>query len=321
MTNSQKLLPYTVVIPIKNGASTLSYTLSSLAKQTLKPKRIIIIDDNSNDNSLDIVNKLLKKYKLTALIIKNTTSFGLAHNYNLAIKHCQTPILVTIHQDMELYSNTLAKLIKPFSSKAVVASSHLGYYPLSTWIKYNIWQKAYFDRHVGKYIQGLNGQCDAFLVNKVKQLGGFDDKHFRTAGEDGDIINKLKPLGIVAPSSAVAIHLHQLDNKFSIASYLHKHRQYGQAQGTLLIKYGLLSLSHFIYTFFREIMFLCLFTPIINVIAILTIVCFCFMYTRHTFVYEFRNPKIIFLPIVNFASLVASTIGTIEGIVYQRQTM
>jgi len=52
----QKLL---VVSPIKNEEKTISYLLDSILRQTISPRRWLIVDDNSIDKSMDIVSRYI----------------------------------------------------------------------------------------------------------------------------------------------------------------------------------------------------------------------------------------------------------------------
>lgn len=49
-----------VIIPVYNGEKYLNYSLSSVLNQTMKDIEIIIIDDNSKDNSLKIIKNYMK---------------------------------------------------------------------------------------------------------------------------------------------------------------------------------------------------------------------------------------------------------------------
>ena len=45
----------TVLVPVYNGASHLSETLTSLLAQTYKDFELLVIDDGSTDNSVEII--------------------------------------------------------------------------------------------------------------------------------------------------------------------------------------------------------------------------------------------------------------------------
>ena len=58
--NSEFIPKISVIIPIYNGGKYLNYSLKSVQKQKMKDIEIIIIDDNSNDDSLKIIQSYMK---------------------------------------------------------------------------------------------------------------------------------------------------------------------------------------------------------------------------------------------------------------------
>ena len=62
-----------VIIPIYNGGKYLKNSLESVQNQKFKDIEIIIIDDNSSDDSLKIIRSYIRKDKRIKLI-KNKTN-------------------------------------------------------------------------------------------------------------------------------------------------------------------------------------------------------------------------------------------------------
>lgn len=50
-----------VIIPVFNSSLYLDHCLSTVVNQTLKDIEIILIDDGSTDDSLNVIKKLRKK--------------------------------------------------------------------------------------------------------------------------------------------------------------------------------------------------------------------------------------------------------------------
>ena len=48
---------FSIVIPVYNRAAIVANTLDSIAKQTYRPIHLILVDNNSSDNSLEILNQ------------------------------------------------------------------------------------------------------------------------------------------------------------------------------------------------------------------------------------------------------------------------
>ena len=53
---------YTVITPFKNEEGNIENTIKSMINQSIKPTSWILIDDGSDDSSLDIVNRYKKKF-------------------------------------------------------------------------------------------------------------------------------------------------------------------------------------------------------------------------------------------------------------------
>jgi len=63
-----------IVIPAHNEQDSISLTLDSLVKQTLLPKRIVVVNDNSTDNTQSIVETFAAKYSWITLINSNSSN-------------------------------------------------------------------------------------------------------------------------------------------------------------------------------------------------------------------------------------------------------
>ena len=57
-----------IVIPTYNEEAHLAQTLQSLVEQTIIPNRIVVVNDNSTDNSQDIIDDFSKKYNFITSI-------------------------------------------------------------------------------------------------------------------------------------------------------------------------------------------------------------------------------------------------------------
>ena len=61
-----------IVIPAHNEEDSITLTLDSLIKQTLLPKRVVVVNDNSTDSTQKIVEEYIKNHNFISLV--NTTS-------------------------------------------------------------------------------------------------------------------------------------------------------------------------------------------------------------------------------------------------------
>ena len=87
-----------IYIPVFNGEKTIKACLESVFEQTLKPKQILVINDNSNDGTLEI----LKSFREKIEIISNSSNKGVSFSRNLAVNHLKTRYIASIDADVVL---------------------------------------------------------------------------------------------------------------------------------------------------------------------------------------------------------------------------
>lgn len=74
-----------VIVPVYNTSKYLSNCLDSLVNQTLSDIEIIIINDGSTDNSIDIINEYKNKYNNIVVIDKKNSGVSTARNSGIKI--------------------------------------------------------------------------------------------------------------------------------------------------------------------------------------------------------------------------------------------
>lgn len=72
-----------IIVPVYNVEKYLERCLNSLINQTLKDIEIIIVNDGTLDNSLDICNKFALKDKRIKIYSKENEGLGLTRNYGI----------------------------------------------------------------------------------------------------------------------------------------------------------------------------------------------------------------------------------------------
>jgi len=311
-------LSVSVVMPIFNGESTIIKTLQSLLSQKDYFNELIIIDDASTDNSVKLLQDFIgDKFKYNFICHKE--QLGLAKSYNEGINYSSGDLIVTLHQDVVLTDNSLKKLIAPFWDDEVVASSHTVIHPMEIWEDYNFWQKCFFSRLAGKNFSGIDGKFDCFRKEALMKVGLFDEKHFRSAGEDADIVFRLKKIGKIVDSKAKIIHLHRVSDDFSYLDIIFKQKQYSESRGVLLRKGIIKNFRNFLEMFFRELLVITLFIPFVACLSVFLILLYSFWYTKLVYLKKYKNPKIAALPFLNIYLLFVSFIYTLKGFIYGKQ--
>ena len=100
-----------VIIPLYNGEQTIKKTLDSLFSQKKFFDEVIIVDDGSSDESLEIAKNFEVK------VIEHNKNKGLAASYNSGIRKAMGEVVVFLHQDVILYTEAMEKIIEPFDNK------------------------------------------------------------------------------------------------------------------------------------------------------------------------------------------------------------
>ncbi len=101
-----------IVILNYNGVDLLKKFLPSVINNSEK-HQIYVIDNNSNDNSIDFVEKNFKEI----IIIRNEENFGFAKGYNKGLKQINEEVVCLLNNDVEVTKNWLNPVLKTFQTE------------------------------------------------------------------------------------------------------------------------------------------------------------------------------------------------------------
>jgi glycosyltransferase involved in cell wall biosynthesis len=105
----------TTVIPVYNGEKYITETLESLARQTLRPDRVIAVDDGSKDRTEEIVRNFAG---IKCEWAPNERNLGLFPNHNSALRFCAETKFFHILHSNDLVSPTFFEKLVPLIEKA-----------------------------------------------------------------------------------------------------------------------------------------------------------------------------------------------------------
>ena len=95
-----------VIIPCYNYARYLEECIASIAEQTFKNYEIIIVNDGSTDNSLEVADKIKINNKSIKITIINQTNSGQpAISRNNGIKKAKGKYILCLDADDKIKSN------------------------------------------------------------------------------------------------------------------------------------------------------------------------------------------------------------------------
>lgn len=110
--NGGKNIFISVIIANYNGQNYLRTCLTSLLKSSIRNFEVIVIDNNSTDQSIKIVNEFKDKDKRVKLL-RNELNLGVPASRNRAIAHSLGEIVIFLDNDTEVKKDSIEKLIKP----------------------------------------------------------------------------------------------------------------------------------------------------------------------------------------------------------------
>lgn len=106
-----------VVIPAKNEGARIQYALASLEMQTYPVDKVYIVDDASDDDTVEIVRKasfIVKKFDIE--LYQNKKPMGKTPGVKLAARKARTEKILVLDADTMLYDpHYIEKIVKPHS--------------------------------------------------------------------------------------------------------------------------------------------------------------------------------------------------------------
>jgi glycosyltransferase involved in cell wall biosynthesis len=100
-----KPLTLSIIIPVYNESGHIAGCLKSIQKQTVKPTEVIVVDNNSTDDTV----KIAKKFKFVKVIKESQQ--GIVHARNAGFNFAKSTILARVDSDSRLPKDWVAKII------------------------------------------------------------------------------------------------------------------------------------------------------------------------------------------------------------------
>lgn len=317
--------PVSIVMPMRNSETTVALALDSVKKQKYPIGEILVIDNNSTDYSVRVVDKYKKSSNISIKIFLRKKNKGVGSSFNEGVKRAKSRLVVLMHSDGMLPTDhELEKLTKPFrDNKEVAVTFPSVVLPERVWNTYNFWQKLLFTRAVNMEIPSLNGKFDCIRKEIFEKIGGFDTEKFQgdkgVGGEDADFHFRLKKAGPVVFSGARVYHLHYLGSSYSFFDLLKTKKLNARSYGRLLRIQGRnLKLNSLMIFGVRPVISVLPFIPYLHWFGIWIILIYMFVYSKTMFVKKsaFQDYRIFFLPFVNLLLLYYETFWMIESFLY-----
>lgn len=191
------MVKLSVIVPVYNGGKYLSICLESILGQSLTDIEIIIIDNASSDNSLEIIKKY-ESINKHIRVIKNQRNEGPGKARNVGMKHATGEYIAFIDCDDYIYRDMYLRMVnymELYRLDTIICDYEIVYGNASDDINLNK------DIEVGIYNQGeiinqlLSGEIEWYSWNKIYKKDFLVDNDIKFAenlcsGEDGIFVVK-----------------------------------------------------------------------------------------------------------------------------------
>ena len=224
---------YYIVIPAHNEEAFIALTLDSLISQTVLPKKVVVVNDNSTDKTAEIVMAIAKENPFITLVNKTSEAIHLPGSKVIQAFHKgfetldeNYDVIVKLDADLILPHNYFETVLNTFEKDAAIGMvGGFAYIEKNgSWILENLTDKD----HIRGAFKAYRKEC--FLqIGNLKPAMGWD-----TVDE---LLSKFYGWKIVTDSSLIVKHL-----KPTGANY-NKTARYKQGEAFYTLGYGLLITS------------------------------------------------------------------------------
>lgn len=225
-------MDFSIIICTYNRSKSLSTALNSLNSLNLPDNfqwEVIVVDNNSIDNTKEVVNEFIENSKLNLRYVKETQQ-GLSHARNKGIKESKGKYIAFTDDDAIVDSQWIARLHETFQAYGCDCVGGRIYIKpekeLPCWLKKELWGFLGFLDYGDKLLkikdEKIFGGNMVFSKEILSKVGYFNTELGRTpsaltGGEEAELIQKIKNLGgtILYQPSAIVHHIigHEKINK------------------------------------------------------------------------------------------------------------
>jgi len=195
-----------IIIVTYNSEEIIEEALSSIIEQAKTFEiDIIIVDNNSKDDTVKKTELFFKHQKIKHSLIINSRNAGYTKAVNQGMKHNQGDFFLLMNPDVVLLENFFVRILEPFEkyeNLGAVAPKHIdtngniikscrefpnnftviyeitGLSSIFNKSDFNKWKMPYFDHQQEKFDCQPMGSCIIFPKKTVKKVGYMDERFF-----------------------------------------------------------------------------------------------------------------------------------------------
>jgi len=205
-----------IIILTYNSEGYIENCLQSIFAQTYRNIEVLVVDNNSKDNTVKIIENWKLKIE-NFKFIKNLINMGYTGGNNLGIKENRGEYVIILNPDVILDENYIKIIVEEFEKNPQAGSIQGKYYQLNNGIKTKIIDTVGFkffksgrvidegqgDEDIGQHeekreVFGVNGNAAAYrrmTLNDIKYKEEYFDEDFFYCAEDFDLAWRAKNRG------------------------------------------------------------------------------------------------------------------------------
>jgi glycosyltransferase involved in cell wall biosynthesis len=220
-----------VIIPTRNSARTLRRCLESLMIQTFQNFDILIVDDRSEDHTIDIA----REFKATIFTIEGERTTA----KNFALARANGTFVFFLDSDMLLEPQVIEDCVNAIQPSdvggVIIPEKTIG---SGFWANVRDFERSFY---FGTKIESAR----FFRAKEALQVGGFDEDV--VSYEESTLPQKIEKIGLKTDARISTFILHEEGN-FSLIKWLKKKRYYSRTDKTYTKKYTSYSRHQFSVT-------------------------------------------------------------------------
>ncbi|MEX0609431.1 MAG: glycosyltransferase [Balneolaceae bacterium] len=181
-----------ILMPVFNGSAFLDRSIKSVLRQTYGNWELIIVDDKSRDESVNVVKKYLTDERI--ILLENEKNVGIAASRNRAIAASTGEFIAILDQDDEWKNQKLEKQINLFKELnsdygLVYCNTEIHHSTGEVYVrKKEIEPGITIEENVRKlFLQNLLSSLTVMMKKEcIKEVGAFDES-IKWGGDDYDL--------------------------------------------------------------------------------------------------------------------------------------
>lgn len=122
----KSLLKVSIIITNYNNERYIANCIESAIKQTYKNLEVLVVDDCSTDNSINVINHIARKDSRIRVIL-NSKNLGYLRSFNIALNELRGDLVAFIDGDDWISPNKLERQVKEFEADSLLGCCGTGF--------------------------------------------------------------------------------------------------------------------------------------------------------------------------------------------------